>query len=42
MATQTQIVNGVDFVALPTEDWEQARKFYGEVLGPPASSRPAA
>ena len=35
MATQTQIVNGVDFVALPTEDWEQARKFYGEVLGLP-------
>ena len=35
MATQTQIVNGVDFVALPTKDWEAARKFYEETLGLP-------
>ena len=35
MATQTSIVNGVDFIALPTKDWEAAKKFYGEVLGLP-------
>ena len=28
-------VSGVDFVALPTKDYEVARKFYGEVLGLP-------
>jgi catechol 2,3-dioxygenase-like lactoylglutathione lyase family enzyme len=33
MPTQTQIVNGVDFIALPTKDWEAARKFYEDVLG---------
>lgn len=35
MATKTQLINGVDFIALPTRDWEAARKFYGEVLGLP-------
>ena len=35
MATQTQIVNGVDFVALPTKDYEASKKFYTEVLGLP-------
>ena len=35
MPTKTQIVNGVDFVAVPTKDWEAARKFYGETIGLP-------
>ena len=30
----TQLLNGVDFIAFPTKDWEAARKFYGETLGP--------
>lgn len=29
----TPIVNGVDFVSIPTKDFEGARRFYGEVLG---------
>lgn len=33
MATRTRIVNGVDFVALPTRDWEAARDFYENTLG---------
>lgn len=32
---KTSLVTGVDFVALPTRDWEAAKKFYGEVLGLP-------
>ena len=28
-------ITGVDFVALPTQDWEAAKKFYGETLGLP-------
>jgi predicted enzyme related to lactoylglutathione lyase len=35
MTTKTQLLNGVDFVAFPTKDWEAARKFYGETLGLP-------
>ena len=35
MATKTQLLNGVDFIALPTRDWEAARRFYGETLGLP-------
>ena len=35
MATNTQLINGVDFIAFPTKDWEAARKFYGETLGLP-------
>lgn len=27
------IVSGVDFIILPTEDFERATKFYGETLG---------
>jgi catechol 2,3-dioxygenase-like lactoylglutathione lyase family enzyme len=30
-----QLLNGVDFIAFPTRDWEAARKFYGETLGLP-------
>ena len=35
MATQTSIVNGVDFIALPTKDYEAAKRFYTEVIGLP-------
>src|SRR5512144_490965 len=35
MTNNTQLLNGVDFIAFPTKDWEAARKFYGEVLGLP-------
>jgi predicted enzyme related to lactoylglutathione lyase len=35
MATSGQLLNGVDFIAFPTQDWEAARKFYGETLGLP-------
>ena len=35
MNAQTQLLNGVDFIAFPTKDWEAARKFYGETLGRP-------
>jgi catechol 2,3-dioxygenase-like lactoylglutathione lyase family enzyme len=33
MNAQTQLLNGVDFIAFPTKDWEASRKFYGETLG---------
>ena len=26
-------ITGVDFVTVPTRDWEQAKEFYGETLG---------
>ena len=29
----TSIVTGVDFVSIPTKDFEGARAFYGDVLG---------
>ena len=29
----TQLVTGTDFVAVPTKNYEEAAKFYGEVLG---------
>ena len=35
MATNGQLLNGVDFIAFPTKDWEAAKKFYGETLGLP-------
>lgn len=35
MTTDPQLLNGVDFIAFPTRDWEAARKFYGETLGLP-------
>jgi predicted enzyme related to lactoylglutathione lyase len=35
MATKTQLINGVDFIAVPTKDYERATKFYGETLGLP-------
>ena len=33
MSTSTIAVNGVDFIAVPTQDFEQADRFYGDVLG---------
>jgi predicted enzyme related to lactoylglutathione lyase len=30
-------ITGVDFVTVPTRDFEKARQFYGEVLGLPCS-----
>ena len=32
-------ITGVDFVAVPTRDWEQASAFYGETLGLERSKR---
>lgn len=34
-----RLVTGVDFVTLPTEDFEAATDFYGNVLGLPCSAR---
>ncbi len=39
MATQTQLVTGVDFICVPTEDFDRACAFYGETLGLPLSKR---
>ena len=33
MATNTELISGVDFIAVPVKDYEAAAKFYGEVLG---------
>lgn len=33
MSVSTPLVTGVDFVALPTQDLDAAREFYGSVLG---------
>lgn len=35
MSDSSLEVTGVDFVTLPTEDWERAKEFYGETLGLP-------
>jgi predicted enzyme related to lactoylglutathione lyase len=32
-------VTGVDFITVPTRDFERAREFYGTVLGLPLSAR---
>ena len=39
MPTQTSLVTGVDFVTVPTKDYDAAAKFYGEVLGLPFGKR---
>jgi catechol 2,3-dioxygenase-like lactoylglutathione lyase family enzyme len=39
MTTETSLVTGVDFVTVPTRDYEKASKFYGEVLGLPFSKQ---
>jgi catechol 2,3-dioxygenase-like lactoylglutathione lyase family enzyme len=35
----TSLVNGVDFITVPTQDYERAAKFYGETLGLPFGKR---
>jgi catechol 2,3-dioxygenase-like lactoylglutathione lyase family enzyme len=35
MAVEAPIVNGTDFVTIPTTDYERAREFYGTTLGLP-------
>ena len=39
MSTQTSLVTGVDFVALPVSDYDTAAAFYGDVLGLPFVKR---
>src|SRR3954466_8509309 len=39
MNNGAQLLNGVDFIAVPTEDYERAAKFYGETLGLPFGKR---
>ncbi len=38
MSTSTTIVTGVDFVSVPTSDFDAALEFYGDVLGLERSS----
>jgi predicted enzyme related to lactoylglutathione lyase len=37
MTTSPSLVTGVDFVSVPTTNYDAAMKFYGEVLGLPCS-----
>jgi catechol 2,3-dioxygenase-like lactoylglutathione lyase family enzyme len=39
MSATTSIVTGVDFIAIPTQDFEKADAFYGDVLGLERSKR---
>jgi predicted enzyme related to lactoylglutathione lyase len=39
MTTETRIVNGTDFITVATRDYDEAAKFYGEVLGLPFRKR---
>jgi predicted enzyme related to lactoylglutathione lyase len=39
MKSQTSLVTGVDFITVPTRDFERASEFYGSVLGLPLSTR---
>ena len=39
MSATTSIVTGVDFIAVPTQDFEKADAFYGDVLGLERSKR---
>jgi predicted enzyme related to lactoylglutathione lyase len=39
MTTETSLVTGTDFVAVPTKDYEAAAEFYGTVLGLPFSKQ---
>ena len=39
MSTETSLVTGTDFVAVPTKDYEAAAEFYGTVLGLPFSKQ---
>jgi predicted enzyme related to lactoylglutathione lyase len=33
MTTQTPVITGVDFITVPTRDFDKASQFYGTVLG---------
>ena len=39
MSGPATLVTGVDFVTVPTRDFDQASEFYGAVLGLPCSAR---
>ena len=39
MSTQTSLVTGVDFVAVPVTDYDASAEFYGGVLGLPFVKR---
>jgi catechol 2,3-dioxygenase-like lactoylglutathione lyase family enzyme len=39
MTTETSLVTGTDFVAVPTKDYDAAAEFYGTVLGLPFGKR---
>ena len=39
MTTATPTITGVDFITVPTRDFEKASEFYGGVLGLPCSTR---
>ena len=39
MVTQDPLITGVDFVAVPTDDFDASCTFYGEVLGLPSHRR---
>jgi len=39
MSTTTSVVTGVDFICIPTKDFDAAVEFYGNVLGLPCSAR---
>jgi predicted enzyme related to lactoylglutathione lyase len=39
MSTATALVTGVDFVVVPTKDFDASVEFYGTVLGLPCSAR---
>ena len=39
MTTSTSLVTGVDFVTVPTKDYDAAAEFYGTVLGLPFGKR---
>lgn len=39
MNTSTSLIGGVDFVTVPTKDFDAAVKFYGTTLGLPCSAR---
>jgi catechol 2,3-dioxygenase-like lactoylglutathione lyase family enzyme len=38
MATPKSLVSGVDFIVVPTQNFDAAREFYGTVLGLPCSA----
>ena len=39
MAASAPLITGTDFITVPTQDFDAAARFYGEVLGLPLSTR---